>query len=421
MTTVEEEYEVLRSGVIGSAAAEYGYRKLGRKNKKSEWWDEEMRALVREKRRLYEVQLQTKAERDINSYKRQKGVVKRKVKEKKEMADRRFGERVSRNFKENKKMFWKDVNMERKMDDQMDTRIKDADGNILTEENAVRNRWREYFDRLLNVDDGREVEMNEIELNDADRNARMAIELNEDEVRKAVKKLKKGKSPGIDGITSEMLKYGGDSIIKWLTRVCMVCLMKGEVPLDWKRAIVVPFYKGKGDRNECKNFRGISLLSIPGKVYGRVLIERVRCETENMVGEEQCGFRNGRGCIDQVFVMRQLAERFECKGKDMYVAYMDLEKAYDRVDRNAMWRVLEMYGINGNLLRAVKSFYDGSDACVRVCRQKSDWFSVNVGLRQGCVMSPWLFNLFMDGVMREVKERVGDVGVNLWDNARRCK
>ena len=109
------------------------------------------------------------------------------------------------------------------------------------------------------------------------------------------------------------------------------------MPLDWKRAIVVPFYKGKGDRMECKNYRGISLLSIPGKVYGRVLIERVRLETEHMIGEEQCGFRSGRGCVDQVFVMRQLAERFVSKGKSVYAAYMDLEKAYDRIDRNAMW------------------------------------------------------------------------------------
>ena len=150
-------------------------------------------------------------------------------------------------------------------------------------------------------------------------------------------------------------------------------------------------------------------------------MERVGRITEKMVGEEQCGFRNGRGCTYQVFVIRELSVRFESKGKDMYVAYMDLEEVYDRIDRNAMWRVLEMYGINDNLLRAIKSFYNGSDACVRVCRKMSDWFSVKVGLRQGCVMSPWLFNIFMDGVMREVREKVGDVGVKLWDNSRRCK
>ena len=100
-----------------------------------------------------------------------------------------------------------------------------------------------------------------------------------------------------------MLRYGGDSILEWLTRVCRVCLAVGKVPKDWQRAIVVPLYKGKGDRLDCKNYRGISLLSIPGKVYGRILIERVRVMTEGMLGEEQCGFRMGRGCVDQVFTL----------------------------------------------------------------------------------------------------------------------
>ena len=184
------------------------------------------------------------------------------------------------------------------------------------------------------------------------------------------------------------------------------------------RAIIVPIYKGKGDRNECKNYRGISLLSIPGKVYGRILIEKVRSLTERLIGEEQCGFRSGRGCVDQVFVMKQMSEKFVDKNKSLYVAYMDLEKDYDRVDREAMWRVLCMYGINGQLLKAVQSLYEKSEACVRVCREEGEWFEVGVGLRQGCVMSPWLFNLFMDAVMKEVREKAGDVGVTLWDERR---
>ena len=75
--------------------------------------------------------------------------------------------------------------------------------------------------------------------------------------------------------------------------------------------------------------------------------------TEGMVGEEQCGFRMGRGCVDQVFTLKQLSEKYVGKGKDLYVAYMDLEKAYDRIDRDAMWRVLRMYGVNVSLLKGI--------------------------------------------------------------------
>ena len=92
---------------------------------------------------------------------------------------------------------------------------------------------------------------------------------------------------------------------------------------------------------------------------------------------------------------------------------MDLEKAYDRVDRDAMWNVLRMYGIGGRLLQGVKSLYVGSKACVRVGNEVSEWFPVRVGLRQGCVMSPWLFNLYIDGVVREVNARAPGRGLKL--------
>ena len=91
----------------------------------------------------------------------------------------------------------------------------------------------------------------------------------------------------------------------------------------------------------------------------------------------------------------------------MYIGHLWIwKKVYDRVDREAMWDVLQLYGVGGKLLRAVKSFYIGSKACVRVGSELSEWFPVKVGLRQGCVMSPWLFNLYTDGVAREVNARV---------------
>ena len=123
----------------------------------------------------------------------------------------------------------------------------------------------------------------------------------------------------------------------------------------------------------------------------------------------------------QIFDLRQLVEKCGRKGKKLFVAFMDLEKAYDRIDREGMWKVLKMYGIEGKLLEAIKSFYDGSKACVQIDNIMSEWFDVKVGLRQGCVMSTWLFNLFMDATMKEVKRRMGDSGVELQDQNGRWK
>ena len=211
----------------------------------------------------------------------------------------------------------------------------------------------------------------------------------------------------------EMLKEGGVTVLEWL--VSVFSFMLSIVPMDWVIACMVPLHKGKGDVHECSNFRGISLLSVVGKEYGRILINRIRDKTENVIAEVQSGFRRGRGCTFQIFIVRQIYEKYLGKDKDVYFAFLDLEKACDRGDRDAMWNVLRLHGIGGRLLRGVKSLYVGSKACVRVGIEVSEWFPVRMGLRQGCVMLPWLFNLYIDRVVREVNARVLGRGLKMVD------
>ncbi len=97
-------------------------------------------------------------------------------------------------------------------------------------------------------------------------------------------------------------------------------------------------------------------------------------------------------------------------GKKLYAAFMDLEKAYDMVDREALWNVLRIYGVGRQLMEGIKAFYREANACVKIDGELSDSFGVRVGVRQGCVISPWLFNIFMDGCMREMRAKVGKVG-----------
>ena len=117
-----------------------------------------------------------------------------------------------------------------------------------------------------------------------------------------------------------------------------------------------------------------------GKLFGRV--KRVTAGTECAIGEEQCGFRQGRGCMDQVFAVRKVCEKYHTNGKYVFWAFMDLEKAHDTIDRHGMWQMVRVYGVGGKLLKAVQSFYVDSRACVLVVNGVSEF---NVGLRQGCV------------------------------------
>ena len=138
--------------------------------------------------------------------------------------------------------------------------------NIVTDAIDVEQRWREYFERLLNLNDGRRVELTESGLGVMHELANGDLAISVEDVRKAAKKLKGGKLPGVDGITRKMLKCGSEYFLEWLRRVGNVCIAEEKVPNVWMRAIIVPIYKGKSDMSKCKNYRRLSLLSISDKV-----------------------------------------------------------------------------------------------------------------------------------------------------------
>jgi hypothetical protein len=166
---------------------------------------------------------------------------------------------------------------------------------------------------------------------------------------------------------------------------------------------------------KCSNYRGITLLSLPGKAYAKVLHSRLSEVVDHQIQDEQCGFRKGRGTTDQLFTLQQVIEKAWEYDQEVYISFVDLEKAYDRVDRSLMWSELKRYGVNGQLIRAIMSLYTDSKSCVRILGRKSETFKVRSGLRQGCVLSPLLFIIYMDGIARRSlcheSVRIGDVNV----------
>ena len=126
-----------------------------------------------------------------------------------------------------------------------------------------------------------------------------------EEVGEAVDEMKSGKATWLDGFLVECLKKGGMAMLEWLVRLLNLSFDMEVVPMDWRDDYIVPLYKGKGDKCECSKSRDISLLRVVGKLFGRVLIKRVIAGTEFSIELEQCGFRQGRGSMDQVFAVRQ--------------------------------------------------------------------------------------------------------------------
>ena len=213
------------------------------------------------------------------------------------------------------------------------------------------------------------------------------------EVATAIKGLKSGKTACEDEIRPEMLKALTEEGILRLTRVCQVARKYGKTPRDRKTGVVIPIYK-KGDRKQCTSYRGISLLSLPGKICAKCLEKKRREIVKSTVENGQCGFRPDRSTKNQIFTLKQIFEKSWKYGKDLFACFVDLEKAYDRVPRDKLFKVLRDIGVDGQSLRAIQSLYYLPEVCIRVNGKQSKPFHVSVR----CAMLPHLFIVYMNWI-----------------------
>ena len=159
-------------------------------------------------------------------------------------------------------------------------------------------------------------------------------------------------------------------------------------------ATIVTLYKNKGDRSDCNNYRGISLLSIVGKVYARIILNRLQCLAQRIYPESQCGFRAERSTIDMIFSLRQLQEKCREQGQELYMMFIDLTKAFDLVSRKGLFILLKRIGCPPKLLSMIISFHADMMGTVLFDGSFSDSFSICSGVKQGCVLAPTLFGIF---------------------------
>uniref|UniRef100_A0A8C6PHS8 Reverse transcriptase domain-containing protein n=1 Tax=Nothobranchius furzeri TaxID=105023 RepID=A0A8C6PHS8_NOTFU len=363
-----------------------------RGNPRTRWLTPAVRDAVKLKKESHQIFLACGTPEAADGYRQSRRNAARVVAKAETWAWEEFGETMEQDFRTASRRFWSTI--QRLRGEQCATNtIYSGDSVLLTSTQDVVDRWAEYFEDLLNPTDmssSEEADSGDFEL---------ASQISGAEVTEVVKKLLCGKAPGVDEIRPEFLKALDVVGLCWLTRLCNIAWTSGAVPLDWQTGVVVPLFK-KGDRRVCSNYRGITLLSLPGKVYSGVLERRVRRIVEPQIQEEQCGFRPGRGTLDQLYTLRGILEGAWEFAQPVYMCFVDLEKAFDRVPRGALWGVLREYGIPGPLIRAVRSLYDRCQSLVRIAGSKSGSFPVRVGLRQGCPLSPILFITFMDRISR---------------------
>ncbi|XP_063534978.1 uncharacterized protein LOC134744961 [Cydia strobilella] len=287
--------------------------------------------------------------------------------------------------------------------------IKDLNGDPITEKHQQLQRWAAHYSSLYSE-----------EINvDAEALASLPtfstlLELDAPptpaEFQAALNGLKLGKSAGRDNLPAEVIKLKCVSLP--LYKILLKCWEEGTIPQDMRDADIVTLYKGKGDRGDCNNYRGISLLSIAGKAFAKVVLKKLEVLAARIYPESQCGFRAGRSTSDMIFTLRQLQEKCREHRVPLYMAFVDLNKAFDTVSRQGLYDVLVRLGCPPTLLSLIRAFHENMKGTVMFDGDSSAAFDMRRGVRQGCVLAPTLFGIFFSALLRAAFDRC-DVGVHL--------
>ena len=268
--------------------------------------------------------------------------------------------------------------------------IKDRNGTDLTEPEDIKKRWQEYTEELYKKD-----------INDSDNHNGVITHLEPDilkcKVKWAFRSITTNKGSGGDGIPAELFQILKDDAVKVLHSICQQIWKIQQWPQDWKRSVFILIPK-KGNAKECSNYHTIALISHASKVMLKILQARLQQYMNRELPHVQAEFRKGRGTGDQIANIRWIIEKSREFQKDLYFCFY--AKAFDCVDHNKLWKILQEMGIPDHLTCLLRNLYAGQEATVRTGRGTTDWFQIGKGICQGCISSPCLFNLYAEYIMR---------------------
>ncbi|KAK3517688.1 hypothetical protein QTP70_015678, partial [Hemibagrus guttatus] len=390
----ETTAEVIRETGRKVLGVSSGRRK---EDKETWWWNEEVQDSIQRKRLAKKKWDMDRTEENRQEYKELQCRVKREVSKAKQKAydelytrlDTREGQKDLYRLARQRDRDGKDVQQVRV--------IKDRDGRVLTSEESVQRRWKEYFEELMNEENEREKRVDGV--NSVEQKV---DKIRKDEVRKALKRMKSGKAVGPDDIPVEVWKCLGEAAVEFLTSLFNRVLESERMPEEWRRSVLVPIFKNKGDVQSCSNYRGIKLMSHTMKLLERVVEARLRKVVE--ICEQQYGFMPRKSTTDAIFALRILMEKYRDGQRELHCVFVDLEKAYDRVPREELWYCMRKSGVAEKYVRVVQDMYERSRTVVRCAVGQTEEFKVEVGLHQGSALSPFLFAIVMDQLSEEVRQ-----------------
>ena len=224
--------------------------------------------------------------------------------------------------------------------------------------------------------------------------------ITKDEVGDALKGMKGKKSPGPDGVLTEYLKIFGDIAEHILLKLISLMFSHHLYPTVWRLNFLKPIYK-KDDSQDPNNYRGLAIGSALAKLYSLILLKRLKnyVHINKYISPNQIGFMEGFRTSDHIFLLQTVVEKVIKKNrKRLFCVFVDFKKAYDTVDRNLLLRKLQNLGINGVFYKNIAAMYMNTEYSIKLDKGTLDPIKSNLGLKQGCPLSPILFNIYIDDI-----------------------
>jgi hypothetical protein len=407
-TELRNRFEVLQEGQelnlanFNIAVRQSAETTLGFRKKKKECWIstctwEKIAERKEVKRKLNQTRSERVKEQLRQKYtKADKDVKKHARKDKKQYYENLATEAETAARKQDMKTLYKITTELRGGHKNTEPPVKDKNGLVITSETEKIKRWKEHFETILN----REEPRLRADIKPAERDLDIDINCPSiSEIKESLKMLKNGKAPGADQITAELLKAEETITPAILYEVFKNIWESEEAPEEWKIGLIIKLPK-KGDLGNCNNWRGITLQSQTCKVFSRIILCRISKAVDKTLRQEQAGFRKGRSCSDQIFALRQILEQSAEWKTALYATFIDFEKAFDSLHRDSLWKIMRHYGISQKLVNVTKLLYNDFKSAVIHENTLTDTFEVKTGVKQGCILSPFLFILAIDWLMK---------------------
>lgn len=396
MEDIEGRWSSIKKAIEKSAEEVIGERERGRGE---DWFDNDCLKALNMRNGCRLAMLQHSTRLNCNAYQTSRKEAKKIIRTKKRAFLKKEVEQIEelRINNETRKFYGAVKRMNRSYQPKLEN-CKDKQGKIIGETAQVVDRWAEHFSTLLNANN--------------DHHSDVTLELTEDtpddieppmmdDVIEAIERLKNNKAPGEDLLAAEFFKNMGETLLNEVYDLIMDIWRREQMPVDWGTSLICPIFK-KGDKLLCNNYRGISLLDVAYKIFSNILLSKISLFAENILDEYQCGFRRGRGTIDQIFVMRQIFEKCWEYKVNLHMLFIDFRQAFDSIVRDNLFNALIGFRVPSKLIRLVRMTLKNSNAKVLVSGKVSHEFPITSGVRQGDALSATLFNLALHDVIRKL-------------------